>query len=302
MSHFLVLIIVLINVAYLIVVERKWLGIIQLRQGPNKVGFKGLAQPLADGVKLFTKEVCWGFSGSGYIYFLGPFICFFLSYGAWVIFPSFFTINPTELGVLFIICVSRRHVFGTFLVGWSVDSSYSSLGAMRRVAQRISYEVVFRTLLLCPLLVLGSYSFVIFRLSYFPLVVLMFEVFLLWLIVVLAELNRAPFDFVEGESELVSGYTVEYGGVGFALIALAEYGNIYFIRIVISVLFGRVFLGRFLRNILLSFEMVIFCLLIIRIRGRMPRYRYDLLMAVCWKKLLPLRLLILMYYFLLLSI
>ena len=286
----------LINVAYLIVVERKWLGIIQLRHGPNKVGLKGLAQPLADGVKLFTKEYSLGYSGSPYICALGPLICFVLSYCCWVILPSFYTTNPTELGVLFIVCVSRRHVFGTFLVGWRVDSSYSCLGAIRRIAQSISYEVVFRTLLLCPLLYVGRYNLIEFRFCRFPLALIMFEVFLMWIVVVLAELNRAPFDFVEGESELVSGYTVEYGGPGFALIALAEYGNIYFIRIVTSVFFYSIFFGFFLRTVILSAERVFFCLVIIGIRGRIPRYRYDLLMAVCWKKLLPISLTVLILY------
>ncbi len=295
MRNFLVVIISIIGVAFFIVVERKGLGIFQLRQGPNKVGFKGLFQPVADGVKLFSKEISVPFSGSQRLYLLGPVVCFFLSYLVWIISPTQFWLVRFPLRVLFLLCVSRTHVFGTFLVGWTVDSRYAMLGAMRGVAQTISYEVVFRGVILCPLLFVGTFDLLEIRASNVFLLLFCLEVFLVWLVVLLAELNRAPFDFVEGESELVAGYIVEYGGLGFALIALAEYGNIFFIRIVSRAIFLRSFFGR-MGLILLSFWAVSISYAIVGVRGSIPRFRYDLLICFCWQKLLPLVLGSLVFY------
>jgi len=282
-------------VAFFIVVERKGLGMFQLRQGPNKVGFKGLLQPIADGVKLFSKEISVPFSGSQSIYLLGPVVCFFLSYVVWVITPTQYWLFRFPLRILFLLCVSSTHVFGTFLVGWTVDSRYAILGAMRGVAQTISYEVVFRGVILCPLLFIRTFDLLEIRTLKLLTVIFCLEVLLAWLVVLLAELNRAPFDFVEGESELVAGYIVEYGGVGFALIALAEYGNIFFIRIITGVIFLRSLLGG-VGLLFLSFWTVLISYTIVGVRGRMPRFRYDLLIYFCWQKLLPLILRSLIFY------
>nr|UJM44287.1 NADH dehydrogenase subunit 1 [Mytilopsis leucophaeata] len=295
MSNFLVVVISMIGVAFLIVVERKGLGMFQLRQGPNKVGFKGLVQPVADGVKLFTKEMSVPFSGLLSLYLLGPMICFFLSYVVWVVMPTQFWLVRYPLSILFLLCVSSTHVFGTFLVGWTVDSRYAMLGAMRGVAQTISYEVVFSGVVLCPLLFVGTFDFLDVRASSMLMLFFCCEAFLVWIIVLLAELNRAPFDFVEGESELVAGYMVEYGGVGFALIALAEYGNIFFM----SMITGAVFLGGVFGVfgiLFLSIWTILISYVIVGVRGSMPRFRYDLLMCFCWQKLLPLVLGALMFY------
>lgn len=162
---------------------------------------------------------------------------------------------------------------------------------MRAVAQRISYEVSIRTIMFCPLLFLGSFSLVRFREDGFVYFFLCLEVFVMWIIRVLAETNRAPFDFVEGESELVAGYNVEFGGFGFALIALAEYGNIVFIRFLTRVIFFR---GIIKWSVWGSFVIRVFVFglsfFIIWVRGALPRFRYDMLIWVCWKALLPLSL------------
>ncbi|YP_009054295.1 NADH dehydrogenase subunit 1 (mitochondrion) [Mya arenaria] len=297
MSHVLAILIILLGVAFLIVVERKGLGMMQFRQGPNKVGLKGMLQPIADGVKLFTKEFSLPYSSFIGVYLAGPFLCFFLSYCVWVVFPSFYSTSRFDLPVLFILCVSSSHVFGVFLVGWSADSRYSFLGAMRGVAQTISYEIVFTTIILIPLVMISCLSLVDFRVSGMGMFLMCMEVFLMWMIVSLAELNRAPFDFVEGESELVSGYTVEFGGAGFALIALGEYGSIFFMSMLTGVIFLSVGSGGAISNLMFSVWMVLFSYFFVGIRGSMPRYRYDLLMSFCWTKLLPLSLSLLAFYF-----
>nr|BBA25663.1 NADH dehydrogenase subunit 1 [Pliocardia stearnsii] len=290
-SGMIVMIVMMVSVAFYIVVERKGLGMIQLRQGPNKVSFKGILQPIGDGVKLFKKEISFPFSSTRFMFLLGPFICFFCAYSLWLIFPGSFRYSNFELGLLFFQCISSFSVFGVFLSGWVCDSRYGFLGAMRAVAQSVSYEVFMSTCLYCPLLLIGSFDLMTIR--EFPLWFFWVgqEVMILWLLATLAETNRAPFDFVESESELVAGYSVEYGGVGFALMALAEYSNMLFMSLLVSVLF---FSG--MSSIILISDMIfIFFLLVVSyfmvwVRGALPRFRYDLLMGLCWEVLLPLSL------------
>nr|YP_010555851.1 NADH dehydrogenase subunit 1 [Marcia hiantina]UYR95083.1 NADH dehydrogenase subunit 1 [Marcia hiantina] len=289
MSMIVVSVLMLVSVAFYIVTERKGLGMLQLRQGPNKVGFKGLVQPVADGVKLFTKEMIFPFSSIKLLYILGPVICFICAYIIWVIFPSVFSPIEVSLGFLLFLCVSSFSVYGVFMVGWSCDSRYGFLGAMRAIAQSISYEVFLSTCLFCPLMLVSSYSLMDCRWSEFSSVFLGQEVLTLWVICILAETNRAPFDFVEGESELVAGYMVEFGGVGFALLALAEYSNMTFMSMITGVLFFSFYLSEgILGSVLFSFYMVAISYFMVWVRGVVPRFRYDLLMSLCWKVLLPL--------------
>nr|QCO91545.1 NADH dehydrogenase subunit 1 [Pliocardia ponderosa] len=290
-SGMIVVIVMMVSVAFYIVVERKGLGMIQLRQGPNKVSFKGILQPIGDGVKLFKKEISFPFSSTRFMFLLGPFICFFCAYSLWLIFPGSFRYSNFELGLLFFQCISSFSVFGVFLSGWVCDSRYGFLGAMRAVAQSVSYEVFLSTCLYCPLLLIGSFDLVVIR--EFPLWFFWVgqEVMILWLVATLAETNRAPFDFVESESELVAGYSVEDGGVGFALMALAEYSNMLFMSLLVSVLFFSGMSG----VVLISDMMFVFFLLavsyfMVGVRGALPRFRYDLLMGLCWEILLPLKL------------
>nr|YP_009491829.1 NADH dehydrogenase subunit 1 [Dosinia troscheli]AWI67999.1 NADH dehydrogenase subunit 1 [Dosinia troscheli] len=297
MSSFLVTVLMMVGVAFYIVTERKGLGMMQLRQGPNKVSLKGVLQPVADGVKLFTKEIMVPYSASKLMYLLGPFICFFCAYSFWLLFPASHDYISLEMGLLFFLCVSAFSVYGVFLVGWVCDSRYAFLGAMRAVAQSISYEVFLSTCLFCPVLLIGTFDLIEVRSFSFLNMIIGQELLLLWIISILAETNRAPFDFVEGESELVAGYNVEFGGVGFALLALAEYSNMVFMSMLTAILFlssftwvgvvGDVFMGVFL--VLISY-------FVVWVRGVVPRFRYDLLMKLCWQVLLPISLCIFIFY------
>lgn len=282
LSSFLTIFIFLLRVAFFIVTERKGLRGMQLRKGPNKVRLKALAQAVSDGVKLLSKGWAVPSSANKILFLFGPIFCFFLSYVIWVIFPAFFSCRYYSLSLLFFLCISCINVYRILLVGWSSNSQYAFLGAIRAVAQRISYEVSMRIILFCPLLFCGSFELAYFREDCFSYIFLCLEVLVLWMLRVLAETNRAPFDFVEGESELVSGYNVEFGGFGFALIALAEYGNIIFISLISVVIFFR---GLVRGGVVIevSFGLIVFLVSfsIIWVRGSFPRFRYDKLIWVC---------------------
>nr|YP_010943517.1 NADH dehydrogenase subunit 1 [Mactra cumingii]WLS55697.1 NADH dehydrogenase subunit 1 [Mactra cumingii] len=290
-SSIVVMLLMMIGVAFFIVIERKGLGMVQLRQGPNKVSVKGILQAVADGVKLFKKEVSFPVCLSHFTFALGPVICFFCAYSLYLVFPNSFGNNRFELGVLFFLCISSFSVYGVFLVGWLCDSRYAFLGAMRAIAQSISYEVFLSTVLFTSFLFVGSYDVFQGRSNEFLTGILSIGLLMLWFIAALAETNRAPFDFVEGESELVAGYMVEYGGGGFALLALAEYSNIMFMSMMTGVMFFNSGMSLFMfGDVLFSVWVVFVSYLFVLVRGTMPRYRYDLLMDLCWKVLLPLSL------------
>nr|UJH93341.1 NADH dehydrogenase subunit 1 [Chamelea striatula] len=287
MSLFLVSVIMMVSVAFYIVTERKGLGMVQLRQGPNKVSFKAILQPVADGVKLFTKEFSVPVSACKEMYLLGPFICFFCAYSLWVLFPSSFYSSKFEMGLLFFLCVSAFSVYGVFLVGWICDSRYAFLGAMRAIAQSISYEVFLSTCMFCPLGLIASFDLVEVREYPFFHFMVGQELMILWVISILAETNRAPFDFVEGESELVAGYTVEFGGAGFALLALSEYSSMFFMSLFsVTLFFSKLTYMGFLGDVLMAVLSVIMSYFMVLIRGAVPRFKYDLLMNLCWKILL----------------
>nr|QOE56573.1 NADH dehydrogenase subunit 1 [Antigona lamellaris] len=297
MSMFLVSVLMLVSVAFYIVVERKGLGMVQIRQGPNKVGFKAILQPVADGVKLFTKEVGVPFSASKEMYLLGPFICFFCAYSMWLLYPSSYYFISFEMGLLFFLCVSSFSVYGVFLVGWVCDSRYAFLGAMRAVAQSISYEVFLSICLFSCVVLVNSFNLLEIRDFCFLNFLIGQELMLLWILSILAETNRAPFDFVEGESELVAGYNVEFGGGGFSLLALAEYSNMLFMSLLSVVMFcSGVMMMSFIGNILMGMLMVFMSYFMVWVRGVVPRFRYDLLMKLCWQILLPLSLCLMICY------
>nr|YP_002038859.1 NADH dehydrogenase subunit 1 [Sinonovacula constricta]ACF41611.1 NADH dehydrogenase subunit 1 [Sinonovacula constricta] len=288
LSCFLTSMMVLVGVAFFIVTERKGLGMVQLRQGPNKVGLKGLVQPLSDGVKLLTKGFSIPAAANPILFVFGPVLCFFMSYISWVIYPLAFCSCFFKYSVLFFMAVSCLNVYGLILVGWSSNCQYGLLGSMRAVAQSISYELIMSTVMMCSLLFLSSLELFLYRDIGFSFIFVCLEAMLIWFITVLAETNRAPFDFVEGESELVAGYNVEFGGFGFALIALAEYGAILFM----SMMTGLLFLGGLMPlsmggNIVVGLLVVIISYVIVCVRGAYPRFRYDQLMEFCWVKLLP---------------
>lgn len=289
----LVLIIsVLVGVAFFTLFERKLLGYIQLRKGPNKVGFIGVLQPFADAIKLFTKEHIAPLYSNYIPFLISPTISLGLSLAVWLCIPSLFNIFRFSMSVIFFLCCVGLNVYRLLAAGWSSKSKYSLFGALRGVAQTISYEVRLVLVLLRPLIITLYYDWFSFNLfqDQFWFILLFPLSSLIWFISCLAETNRTPFDFAEGESELVSGYNTEYRRGGFALLILAEYTRILFI----SFLFVVVFIGGFK-----SFYSVLYVLFIsflfVWVRGTLPRFRYDKLIYLAWKSFLPFSLNYLMF-------
>nr|YP_010381760.1 NADH dehydrogenase subunit 1 [Entemnotrochus adansonianus]UDL72144.1 NADH dehydrogenase subunit 1 [Entemnotrochus adansonianus] len=284
---------VLVSMAFLTLLERKGLGYMQVRKGPNKVGILGLPQPLADAVKLFTKELTSPIVANSSPYFLAPVVSLVLALVLWQLYPSAVSVGYYKWGILFFLCVSSLNVYGTLLAGWSSNSKYALLGALRAIAQTISYEVSLALILLFSLFIACSFS--LKEISRVGGIVwlgfLLLPVSFVWFVSCIAETNRAPFDFAEGESELVSGFNIEYGGGGFALIFMAEYVNILLMSMLTSVLFfggpSMVFVES---DLFLVLKVTFFGFVFIWVRGSFPRFRYDLLMSLTWKGFLPLSL------------
>nr|AXA45340.1 NADH dehydrogenase subunit 1 [Benthomangelia sp. MNHN IM 2013-9652] len=284
---------ILLAVAFFTLLERKGLSYIQIRKGPNKVGIAGLPQPLADAAKLLTKEIVKPTMANYSLYFVAPVFSFILALLLWQLYPSLYSLSYFKWGILFFLCVSSMNVYGTLLAGWASNSKYALLGSLRAIAQTISYEVSMALILLFPLFLVGSFSFKEIKesqeLMWFSL--LMFPVALVWFTTCVAETNRAPFDFAEGESELVSGFNIEYGAAGFALIFLAEYANILVMSLFSALLFfgGSSFM--FMEtDIGFMMKILFFAFAFIWIRGSYPRFWYDLLMSLTWKSFLPISL------------
>nr|YP_009488082.1 NADH dehydrogenase subunit 1 [Anopheles pseudotibiamaculatus]AWB99953.1 NADH dehydrogenase subunit 1 [Anopheles pseudotibiamaculatus] len=284
----LLVICVMVGVAFLTLLERKVLGYIQIRKGPNKVGFNGLLQPFSDAVKLFTKEQTYPLLSNYISYYFSPVFSLFLSLLIWMCIPHLIKMYSFNLGVLFFLCCTSLGVYTVMIAGWSSNSNYALLGGLRAVAQTISYEVSLALIMLSFIFLIGNYNFLNF-LSYQEYVwflIFCFPLGLVWLASCLAETNRTPFDFAEGESELVSGFNVEYSSGGFALIFLAEYSSILFM----SMLFVVIFLGSDVYSLLFFIKLTFISFIFIWVRGTLPRFRYDKLMYLAWKSFLPLSL------------
>nr|YP_009310617.1 NADH dehydrogenase subunit 1 [Euthrix laeta]AOT80828.1 NADH dehydrogenase subunit 1 [Euthrix laeta] len=285
---------VLVGVAYMTLLERKLLGYIQVRKGPNKVGFIGILQPFSDAIKLFTKEQTYPSFSNYFSYYFSPIISFILSMFIWMLIPYFFNLISFNLGLLFFLCCTSLGVYTVMIAGWSSNSNYALLGGLRAVAQTISYEVSLALILMSSIIMIMDFSLMFFNFyqSYVWMVIFMYPLSLCWMSSSLAETNRTPFDFAEGESELVSGFNVEYSSGGFALIFLAEYSSILFM----SFLFVILYLGGYEMNLLFYLKMVIISFLFIWVRGTLPRYRYDKLMYLAWSGYLPISLNYLMMF------
>nr|YP_009947906.1 NADH dehydrogenase subunit 1 [Aclees cribratus]QOH97074.1 NADH dehydrogenase subunit 1 [Aclees cribratus] len=295
LSSLILLVCVLIGVAFLTLMERKVLGYIHIRKGPNKVGFIGMLQPFSDAIKLFTKEQTFPYMANLGLYYISPVMNLFLALLLWMCMP-FFSINLNfNLSILFFLSISSLGVYTVMMAGWSSNSNYAMLGSMRAVAQTISYEVSLVLILLSYLFLILSFD--IFSLmkyqEYIWFIFLMLPLSIMWLVSSLAETNRSPFDFAEGESELVSGFNVEYSSGGFAMIFLAEYASILFMSMACSMLF----LGGNLNSFLFFLKVVLVSFFWVWVRGTLPRYRYDKLMYLAWKSYLPVSLNFLMFYF-----
>nr|ARV77855.1 NADH dehydrogenase subunit 1 [Anopheles lindesayi] len=284
----LLVICVMVGVAFLTLLERKVLGYIQIRKGPNKVGFNGLLQPFSDAVKLFTKEQTYPLLSNYISYYFSPVFSLFLSLLIWMCIPYLIKLYSFNLGILFFLCCTSLGVYTVMIAGWSSNSNYALLGGLRAVAQTISYEVSLALILLSFIFLIGNYNFLNFYVyqSYIWFIFFCFPLGLVWLASCLAETNRTPFDFAEGESELVSGFNVEYSSGGFALIFLAEYSSILFM----SMLFVVIFLGSDIYSLMFFFKLTFISFIFIWVRGTLPRFRYDKLMYLAWKSFLPLSL------------
>lgn len=287
---------VLVSVAFVTLLERKVLSYIQFRKGPNKLGVLGIIQPFSDALKLITKEYNFPLFSNQVLFFLSPLYSFVISLLLWLILPVYSFLIFINYRMLFFLCCLRLGVYGILISGWSSNSKYSLLGSLRSVAQTISYEIALALILLSLIVRFNSCNFS----SYINGQIIFYSIFFLsplFFILfcsLIAELNRTPFDFSEGESELVSGFNVEYSSYGFTLIFLSEYSNIIFISSLILHFFFSSSWGFFL-----SLKLVLVIFLIITIRGLLPRYRYDKLMYLSWKSILPLSLIIYPYFILL---
>lgn len=286
--YLVTLICVLVAVAFVTLLERKVLGYIQLRKGPNKVGFIGLLQPFSDGIKLFFKEQTYPYMSNFILYYLCPVFMLILSFSIWILFPQIVNVYGFNFGLLFFLCCTGIGVYGVILSGWSSNSNYALLGALRAIAQTISYEVRIAIIILCFVVFIFRYNlidFIIYQTGIW-FIFFSFPLFFCWLSSCLAETNRAPFDFAEGESELVRGFNVEYSRGGFAFIFLSEYINIIFMRILTVI----VFFGCDLISIFFYFKVVFIIFWFIWVRATLPRFRYDKLMYLTWKVFLPISL------------
>lgn len=278
--------------AYITLFERKVLGAVQIRKGPNVVGFFGLLQPLADGVKLLLKELILPSSADKKIFYLAPIITFFLAVLTIAVIPfsGYEVLVDFEFGLIFIFALSSLGVYGIILSGWASNSRYALLGSLRSTAQIISYEVSIGLIVQTILFIVGSINLttILEFQRYVFLVFPLFPSFALFFISSLAETNRPPFDLPEAEAELVAGYNVEYSAVTFALFFIGEYLNIIVSSILtVTLFFGGSYFFGFENCFVFSFKVLFFLFLFIWVRATLPRLRYDQLIQLGWKSLLP---------------
>ena len=300
-KYFVLIIPILLSVAFMTLLERKILGGIQRRKGPNIVGFWGLLQPFADALKLLIKETVVPSTANKFLFFIAPIITFSLSLISWVVVPFGygFVLVDLNIGLLYVFAISSLGVYGIIIAGWSSNSRYAFLGGLRSSAQMISYEVSIGLILMSIILPVGSLNLtdiVIFQENCVWFIFLYFPCFVLFLVSMLAETNRPPFDLPEAEAELVSGYNVEYSSAGFALFFIGEYANIIFMACLCVILFlggwdflmFQYLLYNFVGIFIFIIKVLVVLFFFIWVRASFPRYRYDQLMRLGWKVFLPL--------------
>jgi NADH-quinone oxidoreductase subunit H len=289
----------LLGVAYLTWAERKILGAMQMRKGPNVVGPFGLLQPFADAIKMLMKETIIPAGASRALFIMAPMITFMLAMLAWAVIPvnDGWAIADINVGILYLFAISSLGVYGIIIAGWASNSKYAFLGALRSAAQMVSYEVSMGFVIVTVLMCVGSLNLseIVRAQANLWFVIPLFPMFVIMFISALAETNRAPFDLPEGESELVAGFFVEYSSMTFALFFLGEYANMILMSALITILF----LGGWLPPVdiapfnwipgpLWFIFKICFCLFVfVWVRATFPRYRYDQLMRLGWKVFLP---------------
>nr|YP_009685881.1 NADH dehydrogenase subunit 1 [Aphyosemion cyanostictum]QDV92514.1 NADH dehydrogenase subunit 1 [Aphyosemion cyanostictum] len=297
----IIAIFILLAVALLTLLERKVLSYMQLRKGPNIVGPYGLLQPVADGVKLFLKEPIWPSTSSPFLFLVMPVIALTLALTMWLPIPFPFPLADLNLSILFILAFSSLTVYSILGSGWASNSKYALIGALRAVAQTISYEVSLGLILLNVIIFAGGFTLQIFTTAQESIWLIFptWPLAAMWYISTLAETNRTPFDLTEGESELVSGFNVEYAGGPFALFFLAEYANI----ILMNTLSAILFLGTSIHlqnsdftTMVLMIKATLLTILFLWVRASYPRFRYDQLMHLIWKNFLPITLALVIWH------
>ncbi len=298
----LLMVALLLGVAYLTLAERKVIGYMQLRLGPTVVGPFGLLQPIADGIKLLHKETIIPMAANKLLFLVAPVLLFSLSLAAWAVIPFApgWVFADINMGVLYVLTVSSLGVYGIIIAGWSSNSKYAFLGALRSAAQMISYEVSIGLILVCVLLCAGSLNLsrIVMAQENCWYAVKLFPLFIMFFISCLAETNRTPFDLPEAEAELVAGYHVEYSAFPFALFFLGEYANMILMSAVCTILFAGGWLAPFSHSLIdwvpgvvwFLGKICVFLFVFLWTRATLPRYRYDQLMRLGWKVFLPLSL------------
>nr|QCF40275.1 NADH dehydrogenase subunit 1 [Fejervarya kawamurai] len=289
---------VLLAVAFLTLVERKILGYAQHRKGPNVVGPFGLFQPIADGVKLFIKEPIRPATSSQILFVSAPALALIIAMVLWTPLPLPIALSDLNLSILFILALSSLTVYTILASGWASNSKYALIGALRAVAQTISYEVTLALIILSAIFIAGGFSLCsfIFTQEFLWLILPLWPLSLMWFVSTLAETNRTPFDLTEGESELVSGFNVEYAGGPFALFFLAEYSNIMMMNTLTTIIFIATAICAILPTTSLMTKSSLLSLSFLWIRASYPRFRYDQLMHLVWKNFLPMTLALLIIY------
>ena len=292
----------LIGVAYLTYAERKVLGAMQMRKGPNVTGPFGLWQPFADALKMMFKETIIPAGSNRALFVLAPMITFGLAVVAWAVIPvnNHWAIANINVGILYLFAISSLGVYGIIIAGWASNSKYAFLGALRSAAQMVSYEVSMGFVIVCVLVCVGSLNLndIVLAQRHIWFAIPLLPVFVIFFVSGLAETNRAPFDLAEGESEIVAGFFVEYSAMSFALFFLGEYANMILISAMTTVLFLGGWLSplpfapfTWLPGVFWFILKLFVCLFVfLWVRATLPRYRYDQLMTLGWKVFLPLSL------------
>nr|AHA52463.1 NADH dehydrogenase subunit 1 [Acanthormius sp. QL-2013] len=289
--------IMMIGVAFLTLFERKILSYMHYRKGPNKISLMGLLQPFSDAMKLLNKEFFYPYKSNYYYYMLSPLLMLILSLSMWMIYPFMTNLYNWNYNSLFFLCLMSMGVYSLMISGWASNSSFAMLGSIRSISQSISYEVTFAISFLVSLMMINSLNIMKLMIyqKYLYFMFMLWPVSTIMIMSMLAEINRTPFDLSEGESELVSGFNIEYSNYGFTLIFLSEYSNI----MLLMFLFDLMYLNFNMFNLMFYLNLLMLFSLIIWLRATMTRIRYDLLMYFGEIYMLPFKFIKLFYFTLL---